>query len=193
MDKIIVLLDSDGVIMDLASAWCKAYNEQYQDNVSVEAFIGYKDLEKQVKCGNAVFDIIKQPGFFNKLQPAPDAVESLERLAINPKLDCYILTAFSGNAEIAYGKMQSLPRVFPFFDPEKIILCKPKFLVYGNVLVDDSFENLINWSAFQSNNALHDHHTLFISQDASADKRNKVDAVIPSITEAAEYIENILL
>lgn len=193
MEKLIVLVDSDGVISNLAQHWADVYNELYDDNLPVDAFIGFKDVHEQAKCGKGIYDIIKRPGFFDKLQPLPGAVESLNRLSTNPKLDCYILTDYSGNAAIAHGKMESLPRCFPFFDPKRVILCKPKFLVYGNVLVDDSLENLLNWSAFQSHNALHDHHTLFISRSAEAEQHNRVDAILPSIKEAADYIENILL
>ena len=196
MEKLIVHLDSDGCITNLAEKWATQYNSKYQDNLPTAAFRDWQDIERLVKpeCGSAVFDLMKARGMFASLEPLPGAVECVERLYNNPRVDLYILTSYSGHSEIAHGKMVYFAKHFPFLDPEKIILCKPKHLVFGHVLVDDCFDNLRDWSAFQSNNALHDHHTILISQAPdSLEKQNRVDAVVPTITDAVQYIENILL
>ena len=196
MEKLIVHLDSDGPLTDLSTSWCANYNKKYNDNLPVSAFRDWVDIENLVKpeCGEKVFDLMKEPGMFARLQPMPGAVECLKRLNANPKLDCYILTSYSGNPEIAHGKLVYFAKHFPFFDPQKIVLCHPKFLAFGHVLVDDSLDNLKEWSAFQSANDLHDHHTIMVSQAPNAQEhQNRVDAVVSSITDAAAYIENILL
>jgi len=196
MDKLIIHFDSDGVLTALAPEWRAMYNKRYHDNLPVSVFRDWTDIEKLVKpeCGERVFDLMKEPGMFARLQPLPGAVECLKRLNANPKLDCYILTSYSGHPEIAHGKMVYFAKYFPFFDPQKIVLCHPKHLMFGHVLVDDSIDNLKDWSAFQSSNDLHDHHTIMVSQAPNAQEhQNRVDAVVPSVVDAANYIENILL
>ena len=122
MEKLIVHLDSDGPLTDLSTSWCANYNKKYNDNLPVSAFRDWVDIENLVKpeCGEKVFDLMKEPGMFARLQPMPGAVECLKRLNANPKLDCYILTSYSGNPEIAHGKLVYFAKHFPFFDPQKI-------------------------------------------------------------------------
>ena len=195
MEKLIIHFDSDGVLTNLAQRWREIYNDRYDDNLGIEVFRDWVDIARAVKpeCGKKVFDLMKEPGMFASLEPLPGAVETLERLNANPALDCHILTSYSGHPEIAHGKMVYFKKHFPFFDQEKIILCHPKYLVVGHVLVDDSFDNLKEWSAFQSHNDMHDHHTIMVSQAPNAlDYQNKVDAVVSSVSDAATYIESIL-
>jgi len=196
MEKLIVLIDSDSVLTDLASRWCEVYNERYDDNLEVAIFRDWLEIEKYVKpeCGAKVFELMKEPGMFASLKPLPGAVETLEQMVQNPKLDCYILTSYSGHHEIAHGKLLYFAEHFPFLEPDRIILCKPKHLVVGHVLIDDCIDNLKQWSAFQSSNDMHDHHTIMVSVAESAiEHQNRVDAIVPSIVDAATYIESILL
>lgn len=140
-----MLLDSDGVLADLATHWTNTYNKLWDDTLSVEQFAGtWNGLEKQVKpeCGEQVYDIIKQPGFFQGISPLPGAIEAFRRLVENPGLDCYVVTAYSGSPEAAKGKLEWYEAHAPFFDPKNILLCKPKQLVYGDFMVDDSPKNL---------------------------------------------------
>lgn len=150
MEKTILLLDSDGVMCDISKEWCKRYNEKYGDNLTVEQFHGtWSGMEKVVKpeCGVKVYDIIKEPGFFENLNPLEGAIEGLELLCKQNDIEPYILTAFSGHENIAYGKMKWYKKHCPFFNcDDNMILTHAKSLVHGDILVDDSVKNLTYWA-----------------------------------------------
>lgn len=199
MENLIVHIDSDGCLADIARHWCDLYNYRYNDTMAIDHFLNYDKLEdfSKPECGTRIYDIIKEPGFFADLTPTEDAVACLDRLNSNPKVDCYVLTDYSGNAEIAHGKIRFYEKYFPFFDTRKIIMCKPKFLVIGNVLIDDKFDNLIDYTDFQSDCGLLNHHTIWISTDQDrfsyGHERNKIDCVASGMKDAVAYIENVLL
>jgi 5'-nucleotidase len=197
MRKQIVHIDSDGCVTNIIENWVNVYNKKYGDNLPVSAFAGGPevDLETIVKpeCGSKIYDFLSEPGFFEQLTPLPGAVEAMKRLCNNPALDCYVLTNYSGDAEPAKGKVLYFKKHFPFLDPDRIILCKPKHLVFGHILIDDSVKNLYEWSAFQSGNDLHDHHTILIDSAGTYMENNRVDATVSCIADAVTYIENILL
>lgn len=151
-----ILCDMDGVITDLGRKWVDVYNDRYDDNISYEDWTKeYSGFEKIVKpeAQGKVYDIMKEEGFYSDLPPIDGALDGFLKLCENKKYDVYLLTAFSGDPEIAKGKMVWLRDNAPFFDPQKVILTRQKHLVDGDVLIDDSVKNLKKWADEDPNGA----------------------------------------
>ena len=147
------------------------------------------------ECGKKVYDIIQNEDLFANLSPMPNAIESIERLVNNSRLDTYIVTAYSGNGDMAKGKIRWIKKNMPFFDTEYVILCKPKHLVYGNVLLDDAVKNLTSWFEAQQSLGNDDVHPIAMaaSHNEDADKEHSIDARVSGWTEFMDYLGTFIL
>lgn len=148
--KLTVFVDSDGVLADLSTYWCAAYNQRYDDNLAPDVLMGTWDGMTSIvkpECGAKIYDFLYEPGFFQGVRPFEGAVEAFKDLVDNPRINTYVLSAYSGSAEAAKGKVEWFNTYMPFFDTENLILCKPKFLLRGDVLIDDSFNNCKEFAA----------------------------------------------
>jgi len=200
MNQKIVLLDSDQVIANLLDSWCGLYNSRYDDALSVEEFGGtWSGLQNIVKpeCGEKVYDLMKEEGFFKNLQPLSGAVEGVRQLYDDKRTDLYIVTAYSGHPEMAKGKVEFYEEHFPYLiEDDRIVLCKPKQLFYGDVLVDDSIENLEKFYKHMTDViGKHDFYTVAMGAPHNKDAMEKpcVDVRVDSWPELMEYITSVIL
>jgi 5'(3')-deoxyribonucleotidase len=198
LEKKVILIDSDGVVVDLAKHWVEEYNKEYKDSLTVEEFVWKWDgMEEAVKpeCGEKIYDYLRRPGFFQACEPYSGAVASLKKFFDDERYDCYIVSAYSGSAEAAKGKIEWYEKHCLFVDTERIILCKPKFLVRGDVLIDDSYKNIKQWvdkhtpSKFEGDIPI----GILIAQAHNEDFSNKKEVAqrLPSLGEAYKFL-NVL-
>ena len=146
--QLTLLFDMDGVITDLPTKWVRRYNELYDDDLARDDFVAeWGGFNERIKpeAKDKVYDILKEPCFFDDLSEMPGAIGGFENFCADDRYDCYIVTAFSGHPEIAHGKLIWVTQNLPFFDSERMVLTKQKHLIDGNVLIDDSVQNLEKW------------------------------------------------
>lgn len=139
-----LLIDMDSVIVDLMSEWHKRYNQDYEDNLSVERLASWQ-TEQFVKpeCGLKVYDYLDQPGLFLGLKPLPGAVEVLERLS---RVHDVVLATSSRT--FAYSeKEQWVAQHLPFVGVRNLIFAHRKELIVGDLLFDDAPHNLLAFQA----------------------------------------------
>ncbi|MFW6225992.1 MAG: 5' nucleotidase, NT5C type [bacterium] len=90
------------------------------------------------------YKIFNTPGFWQNIPIYEDAVQVMKRLC--DKHDVYILTApwiLAGTG--AYNEKRIwIENYLPFFDINKVIFTKYKFLLQGDIIIDDCPEHLIN-------------------------------------------------
>jgi len=135
-----ILIDMDSVICDLMSEWHRRYNEDYQDNLSVENLMCWRS-EDYVKseCGKKIYEYLDQPGIFLHLKPLPYAIEVLERLSLN--YDVLIVTS---SRTYAYTeKEQWVEKNLPFIGKNNLIFSHRKEMIRGDLLFDDAPHNLM--------------------------------------------------
>lgn len=140
MRKLTVLVDLDDTMTYLVRAWVPAINKKFGTNVSPEDITGWRverffpDLSR-----NKVYSVMKDPGFWDTVQPREGAQEYLRRL-IDDGHNVYVVTAsyYVGLEE----KMKAvLFRHFPFLTWKNVIITSDKQLVMGDVLIDDAPHN----------------------------------------------------
>lgn len=141
----VFVIDADGVIVNLLNPWIEKYNECFNDNIKSEDIKEYDSLYKITKQNkNVIDDILCQPGFFEKLPAIPGAIDTVNKL-IDLGHQVLVVTSYSDNEEIAYGKVvwfqKHLPQVIK---TNGFILCPAKSKMYVNcdIFIDDSFDNV---------------------------------------------------
>jgi len=197
MKQFRLLVDSDSVVVDLVTPWCEEYNKLYSDNLTPETFgKDFGGIDKIVKpeCGEKVYDIFKQEGFFESLKPFDGAIEGLEEL--NKYHDLYIVTAYSGTPNSAKGKVTWYQNNCSFLDLDKsIILARDKFLLRGDVMIDDSLKNLKLFSEeqMQHRDSTDPFYTVCFSapHNRNAAFENYVDFVATNWQKVLEIIDDL--
>jgi 5'(3')-deoxyribonucleotidase len=130
----------DSVIVDLMSEWYNRYNNDYNDDLTVDRVLDW-DAHSYVKaeCAGRIYDYLKQAGMFENLLPLPHAVEVLERLA--QRFDIVIVS--SAPSSIAYREKEEwVLRHLPFISRDNLIFAHRKDLILGDLLFDDAPHNL---------------------------------------------------
>ena len=135
-------IDLDGTLSDMHAPWLAIYNERFGDNLTKEDLHGW-DIDRYVKpeCGEKVFEILDEPGFFRNAPVQPFAQEALTLLRKDHTL--YVVTAYYHLNAVMEQKIGWLLEHFPMIDPKNIIFCNPKSLLSGlDLLIDDSPKNI---------------------------------------------------
>lgn len=137
------LIDLDSIIVDLLPTWLGLYNKDYDDDLAIgdiHAWATHKYVKAE--CDLKVYEYLRQPGLFRNLPPLPGAIEGVRAL-LEQGHSVHIVTAAPDGS--ATEKIEWVKEWLPFLDPKRVIICYDKFLVDGDVLVDDSPNNLIKW------------------------------------------------
>lgn len=138
--KPLVLLDLDGVIVDL---WAEMWRQvsRFADEDGFEAEIPAELLTWHIKIEHEATDRAVQrafrfPGLFAAPEPIPGAVEAVRRL--RREADVYFCSSpFIGNPTCASDKLDWVRRHLGSWAPSRTVLTMHKHLVLGDVLVDD--------------------------------------------------------
>lgn len=136
-----ILCDLDAMACDLLTDWLALYNAKYDDKLTVDKITAW-DIHQFTKpeCGLKVYDLLKEPGVFANLKPLPGAVQGIKALQ-EAGHDVTILTAgaasdFCASEKLAWCKQHlGLNR-------KKVIIGHPKQFVKGDLLLDDSPDNI---------------------------------------------------
>lgn len=186
MEPVNVFIDSDSVLCDLVSFWCAEYNKRYSDNLTPKEFGGTMDGVHEVvkpECGKAVYDMLKEPGMFLNTEPYSNAMPVLNAMCMDPRIKCFITTAYSGEPEPAADKVRWYLKHAPFFPKKNIVLIDHKELLHGAVLIDDGIKNIVSWCAANPQGL-----GLLINQDHNAGQETPRNSLRVDNIEAA-YME----
>lgn len=145
--KPIILVDMDDVLAEFTEEWLRRYNKDYNDTVTAEDFDGW-DAMKHVKpeCGTKIFDYFKAPGIYRNLKPKAGSQEVIAELT---KLGAEIIIVTDSPMGCTFGeenwngsnptddKRAWLQEHFPMIPFENVIIARKKWLVKGDILIDD--------------------------------------------------------
>ena len=122
----------DETILDMVNPMLKQYNTKYGTNLKMKDIYEY-ELSKYPYLP----DIYRQPGFFLKLIPYPNAVEVITQLHED---GYFVLIASNAmcDGNIAAEKYLWLEKYLPFLLPNNVALMAPKHLIKGDVIFDDA-------------------------------------------------------
>lgn len=132
-----ILLDMDGVLCNLIAKWFAVYNEEYGDQIHVDALDEWGP-HRIARAGKAVYKYLAQPGFFRDLEPIDGAINGVRAL-LNRGHDVVIVTAARRGHR---DKLEWIAENLPFLPRDNVVFTHRKELVRGDLLFDDAPHNL---------------------------------------------------
>ena len=191
MNERILMLDMDLTINDIYPPLVEALNEEYKLDLEPNNWKKYwwdHSLITAQITRKMVEDIFSSDEFFLHLPVMRGAKTAIPRLM--KKFDVYVLTSPWMSSERPYAdKYDWLKRHFPGLE-NKMIPTSHKWLVYGDILVDDHMPNCYSWKAFWDSKGL---ETKTASLKYPWTDPNKVDIIGKNWKELADKIEMALL
>ncbi len=145
MNKLTVLVDMDGILVDLTTHWLKEIYEEY------DILVGLDEIDQWSlhKCGglvglgaDKVYAYLQRENFFYNAPPLAGAIEGLRQL--NKDHNVVICSSPSGPWS-AKEKYEWLADYCPFLKVNQVILANKKTLIRGDVLIDDHPETGVEY------------------------------------------------
>jgi len=139
-----IFVDMDEVMADAYNAHIDIYNKEYNAKLRKEDCHG-KEVWQCVpqEHQKSIREHAHRVGFFRDLKVIPGSQKVLK--ALNEKYEVYIASAAMEFPNSLKEKSDWLDLHFPFITWQKRILCGHKFILKGDVLIDDRSRNLHNF------------------------------------------------
>ncbi len=132
-----ILCDIDEVVNNLVSKVLEKYNEKYGDDLSLDDITDY-EIKKFLKpeCTD-IFKEFCSDDFLYSLEIQPKTIEVIDVLMTKYKF--YFVS--SKHPEHVAITDKWLDKYFQHYDRTKLIICKNKKMISGDILIDDCLEN----------------------------------------------------
>ena len=135
--KITILIDQDDVLAEYIKGVTKAFNDKYKASIDAEECTSWNLYSV---FGEEVETVMHEPDLFRHLEPVKNALEVFERLYRSNLFEMYIVTA--ANPKSVDAKFEWIKEHLPFFPEDRVIICKRKYMVKGDILLDDGMHNI---------------------------------------------------
>lgn len=136
-----ILVDLDGVVTDLHTPWLAAYGAEHDHHLTHADLLQY-DVHQLVHphVGVRVYDYIREPGFFDNLEPFDGAVEALH--ALEAAGHEVLICSAPASPDSARAKLEWVRDTLGW-NRKRVILTHRKELVSCHVFIDDAPDNLL--------------------------------------------------
>lgn len=134
----VVLFDMDDVITDCLGGVIEEWNKQNNTTFTKED-VNRWDIDSCL--GEGAHQIFFKKGFFKNLKEKNNAISVIQKLIESTRYDIYIVTACQSVQEIE-EKIHWLEKHIPGFNIKRFIACREKYMIRGDVIIDDRTENL---------------------------------------------------
>lgn len=143
MDKIRVLFDADGVLLNTIGSFIpvieavtgKRYEPHHFTTYDIFEFVG---REHELECNRR----FARPGFCLEMEPYREAVEYLPE--IQKLAEVYIVTSPYASPTWESERRINLKHHLGIH-PDRVVQTAAKHVVHGRVLVEDTPRNLVTW------------------------------------------------
>lgn len=187
----VVLLDIDDTLNNFIDSFVDIYNDKYNSNLKSEDIKGW-NIQDYVDTKDNVYNLFKTPGLFTKPKPKVYAVDFVKSLMKD--FDVYLVTdspsgtnhfesynnPFSNPAD---DKRHWVKEHFPFFPKERIIFCSEKWMIDGDILLDDKVDTFKKFEEMGRDVLLF---------EANHNKSYKTNKRVTNLFEAEKEIRRIL-
>ncbi|MDG4715723.1 MULTISPECIES: 5' nucleotidase, NT5C type [Winogradskyella] len=136
-----IFVDMDDVLADTYGKHIELYNQEHKQELSLaniesgEVWHNVPEIHKE-----SILQHAYQDGFFRDLEPIKDSIQVMEALC--NKHNVYIATAATQFPNSLKEKSDWLDEHMPFITWQHRIMCGHKFILNGDLLIDDRSYNL---------------------------------------------------
>ncbi|MEK3955919.1 5' nucleotidase, NT5C type [Psychrobacillus sp. FSL K6-1464] len=155
MRKPIILLDMDDVMANFSAEWIRLYNEEYSDSLTQNDLTEWDaSLFTKPECGMKIYDYLRNPGLFRNLIVADGCKDVLKDLT---ELGAEVIIVTDSPQGCSFGqsdwrgsnptddKRAWLQEHFPFIPKENFVVTSKKWLVQGDILIDDKPSTILKF------------------------------------------------
>lgn len=136
-----LFVDMDDVIADTYGKHIALYNEEHKKDLSISNITNGEVWQNVPEMHqDSIHEHVMRPGFFRHLSPIKDSQLVMEALCA--KHDVYIASAATQFPNSLKEKSDWLDEFFPFITWQHRIMCGHKFILKGDLLIDDRTFNL---------------------------------------------------
>lgn len=140
----IVVSDVDDTVASLVETWIKLYNVDFKDNIKKSDIVAW-DIGSFIKNPNNrqyLYEYIEDPTIYDKIKPIKDSLWGINKL----KNMGYRVVFATASTIGASGRKYRWLKDYGFIDSKSdYIECYDKNLVRGDYIIDDRFDNVINF------------------------------------------------
>lgn len=175
-----ILIDMDDTITNFLEEVIIEYNRIYGTNHSINEITEWV-IPSSFEYG--LFSVFKQSDILTTITPKLDSIEYINKW-IDEGYDVFIVSDCCNCADSYEEKLEWLETHIPKFDLSHFIPCKEKYVIQGDILIDDNLDNLNKWSL----NNPYGHDLLMTAQH---NKQIQDERRINSFKEVDDYIKTI--
>lgn len=141
MKRFTILIDMDDTLESLLPAWVQWLNDRHGLSVDHESIsewdmhIAFPSLADE-----ELFAPLSDRSFWKTVMPKPNAPMYVKKL-IDDGHKVYVCTA-SHYSTLQYKTEEVLFKYFPYLKWENVIVAHDKYLIKGDVIIDDALHNL---------------------------------------------------
>ncbi|MFD0836217.1 5'(3')-deoxyribonucleotidase [Mariniflexile aquimaris] len=145
-----IFVDMDDVIADTYGKHIELYNLEHKSDLCVSKISSGEVWQNVPEMHqDSIHNHVLQPGFFSDLKPIKDSQKVMKALC--ERHEVYIATAATQFPNSLKEKSDWLDSYFPFITWQYRIMCGHKFVLNGDLLIDD---RVVNLSKFQGDSLL---------------------------------------
>lgn len=139
-----VLIDLDSTVTDLTKSWLGKYNKLYKDNVTISDIKDWDTHKFTPKAGRDLYKLLT-PDLFRNLDPYDGAINAVNYIR-NLGHEVVFVTSAPKGTELA--KIDWVEKYFSWASRGDIIFAKKKYLIKGDIFIDDAPHNLVQYREF---------------------------------------------
>ena len=144
-EKPVILVDIDDTLNTFSPVFWNIYNETNNENLDYRTVDSW-NLQDFAREDVDAYALLKHPGLFRDIPLKEYADEFMKN--INEKYNVYIVTdspSGTSNCELKNSKFSNpaddkrrwVRDHFPYFPQDNIIMCSHKWMIEGDILIDD--------------------------------------------------------
>lgn len=135
-----ILLDLDDTITDFLPDIVKEYNDFFGEEHSLDEITEWV-IPNTFKHG--LLEMTDRTDFLTRVSPKAGAIKYINKW-LDEGYDIYIVSDCRTVKDYE-DKVVWLKTFLPKFDINKFISCRDKFIIQGDIFIDDRIENVDNW------------------------------------------------
>ena len=175
-----ILIDMDDTITNFLEEVINEYNKTYGTNHSIKEVTEWV-IPSSFEYG--LFSVLELTNILTMITPKLDSIEYINKW-IDEGYNVLIVSDCCNRYQSYRDKLKWLKTYIPKFDLSHFIPCKEKYVISGDVLIDDNLDNLEKWS-------LHNPYGMDLLMTAQHNKQIQDERRINSFEEADDLIKTV--